>query len=797
MAIGVISLAAVPAAQAADNPLSITVKVGYSGFAKPQQWMPVTIDVTNKGPDVDGMLEVSAPVTPNGPPVGSAIYETHLSLASGATKHLKTYLVEGWTLTSVSVRILQNGSVLASASSGTGSATTALVGVLSDRPNALNNLEAQHPGGLRNNVVHLTLEDIGDSAILLRGFDLLAIDDFATDTLTAAQRGAITDYVQNGGSLLLGTGASWRKTLAGVSPAILPMKIGGTTTLASGGALDKLSQIEVATGELNPGARAWLSQGSSPLVTEKSVGSGTVNLATFDWNQEPIASWSGTNSILRQVLVRTLLNSNSSPAMSMGKLGMMNGSASMRSMQLSQALGSLPALDLPSLMVIGLLVLAYVLFVGPINYLVLRALHRSALAWFTVPLIAIVASAGAFGTGLFTKGRSVQTNQVSIIHLQPGWERAYQESYTGVITPTRGDYQVKVAGARTLIGPIVSYNSGYMVVNGGMSPSSSGLIRVSADTNSIALPGMTAFVLRGFATEGVTDAPHLVVTSTFANGNLTGSVRNDSNTTFTDALVLAGDGFQKLPSLGPGASASFDVTPKASNPYMGPSAISNIYTNYMYGPQPSQPTDAEREAMEKTSIISMIASTNYSGFSQPITPMVVAWTKQPSEGVTVTGSKARSTTETAVVVPMAVGPIAPGQLPAGLVMSRLIDVDGSVQSQQPGGLLMQSGTVTYAFTPTLAQGKRLATAVLDATNPVMQKGGPPGAPGTTSAAPSLQAEVWDWTNSAWIAMDYKVNGTSTVPAAAIDPSSSEVRLRLSATGGQTVLGSISLTGTVA
>jgi len=55
----VISLAASTAAQAATNPLSIVVKVGYSGFVKAQQWMPVTIDVTNKGPDVDGTLEVT------------------------------------------------------------------------------------------------------------------------------------------------------------------------------------------------------------------------------------------------------------------------------------------------------------------------------------------------------------------------------------------------------------------------------------------------------------------------------------------------------------------------------------------------------------------------------------------------------------------------------------------------------------------------------------------------------------------------------------------------------------------
>jgi len=39
VATGVIWLAAAPAAQAVDNPLSITVKVGYSGFIKTQQWI--------------------------------------------------------------------------------------------------------------------------------------------------------------------------------------------------------------------------------------------------------------------------------------------------------------------------------------------------------------------------------------------------------------------------------------------------------------------------------------------------------------------------------------------------------------------------------------------------------------------------------------------------------------------------------------------------------------------------------------------------------------------------------------
>jgi hypothetical protein len=780
----VISLAASTAAQAATNPLSITVKVGYSGFVKAQQWMPVTIDVTNKGPDVDGTLEVTTPVSSNGPPIGSAVYQTHVNLPSGATKHLRTYLVEDQAPAPVSVRIVQNGRAVATADSQSGSAATVLVGVLSDQPAALDSFAAVHPGSIAASVVHLSLEDVGDSAILLRAFDLLAIDDFATDTLTAAQRSALTDYVQNGGNLLLGTGASWRKTLAGVSSTMLPMQVAGTITLGSVGAPDNLSGLEVATGGVSTGSNAWLSEGSSPLLVERFVGSGVVTIATFDWNQEPIASWSGTNALLRQILVRTVFNSASAQGVGFGKGGFVGsgGSITERSNVVSQALGSLPSLDLPSLLVIGLLILAYVLLVGPINYFVLRAMHRRALAWITVPLIAIVASAGAFGAGLFTKGRSVQTNQASIVHLQPGWDRAYEESYTGVLTPTRGDYQVNVVGGRPMVGPLFSNN-------GGLPGSSTDLIRVSADSNSITMPGMTAFVLRGFASEAVIDSPQLVATAKLVNGKLTGTIRNNSSVRFTDAVVLAGDGYQLIPALAPGATATFDVAPKVSNPTNGPPAILTIYSNFNNGPQFNPPTDADRVGTEKTGILSLISWGAFNGFNSTITPMVVGWTKQPFEQINVAGSQASAATaETAVVLPLTVEAIGAGSLPTGIVVSRFTDIEGDAQPGPPTGVATQNGTVTYDFTPAIATGLHLANAALDTSNQVQMKGPP-------VSSQTAQVNAWDWSTSAWVPVSYSTLGVSALPDVAINPTSNEVRLQMTASGNS-FLGPVSLAGTV-
>jgi hypothetical protein len=784
VAVALTLLGASNATQAATNPLSIVLKVGYSGFVKAQQWMPVTIDLTNNGQDVEGTLEVTAANGPaqSGQPFESVIYQTHVSLPAGATKHVRTYLVEDQAPSVVSVRLMANGRVLVSADSQLGSAATALIGVLSDQGTALDGFAALHPGGISANVVHLALEDIGDSAMLLRAFDLLAIDDFATDTLTAAQRSAITDYVQNGGELVLGTGASWRKTLAGVSSAILPVQINGTTILSSATALAKLSRVEIATGTLSAGAHAWLSEGARPLLAERFVGAGLVTLSTFDWNQDPIASWSGASVLLRQILVRTVF-STSSPNLGpgfAGPFGASGTSVTERSSALSQALGNLPALDLPSLVVIGLLVLAYVLLVGPINYLALRALHRGALAWVTVPLIAILASAGAFGTGLFTKGRFVQSNQVSIIHLQPGWDRAYQESYTGILTPTRGDYNVSVAGAPLLIAPTGSYSGGI----------NSDVIRVGAG-NAITLPAMTAYTLRAFATEGVVNAPQLSATASFANGKLQGTIRNLSSLPFTDAVVLAGDGYQILPELAPGGTATFSVTPKITSLLTGQPAYLNIYPSSYFsngGPTPGQSSDADREAFEKTTILGLVSGSSF-GFTPAIVPMVVAWSKQPGQDITIAGSRPRTTTETAVVLPLQLTGIGAGSLPAGMVLSRFTDIEGDAQPGSPGAVLIQNGTVTYDFTPNLAPGARLATASLDST--VSSPKGPP--PGSTS---NLPAKVWDWLQSAWVPLDYNPSGVTALPPAAINPSSGELRLQVAGTGTQVLLGQISLTGTV-
>ena len=785
-------------ALAAGNGVTLTVHLGYQDVVKLGEWMPVTIDAKNTGAGIDGTLELQEVLSGQPGVSGLPIYQAPISLASGASKRIRGYVVEDTTGATIVARIVTNGRVVVSQDSASASTTSTMIGVLSDQAASLDGFAAVHPGSVAARVVHLRADEIAESAIPLRAFDILAIDDFATDGLTAAQRTAISDFVRAGGDLLLGTGAAWRKTLAGLPPAILPMSVTGTTTVTA--ALLGGSPVEVATGTATSGL-AWLATGSHPLLLERTVGGGIVTMATFDWNQEPVAGSSGSGPLLRQLIARAVFGTgggNQAFAYPMGGPGPMGfgsqPSISSRSNALTPVLGNLPSLDLPSFQLTGALVLLYVLLVGPVNYFVLGAMRRRALTWVTVPLIAVIAAGGAYGTGVLTKGRSVQANQVTILHLQPGWDRAYQETYTGIIAPSRGDYQATVSGGRLLISPIVS--------NGAFDPSafgtgsSSASIRINVDNNGVTLPRMTAFVLGGFATETITPAPQLTAHLQLVNGTFTGTIENHSDLAFTDAVLIVGDSFQTFGALKPGATATINLAPKPANPF-GQPVYTRIYgSSFLNGPGPSQPTDAQREDYAKTQILAVLPTGgSFKGVSLASPPLLVAWTHQPFQDITVNGAHPRSTAESAVALSLPVDQIGTGSLPSGLVGGRIVDVVGDTQGGQPGILTMQSGSVTYEFAPSLLPGTRLKSATLDSSNQFAGKFiGPPSSTGNGSD-PSLQSEVWDWSRGAWTNVAFQNNGTTAIPDSAVNPNTGMVRFRLSGSSGFTA-GAITLSGTV-
>jgi hypothetical protein len=255
-----------------------------------------------------------------------------------------------------------------------------------------------------------------------------------------------------------------------------------------------------------------------------------------------------------------------------------------------------------------------------------------------------------------------------------------------------------------------------------------------------------------------------------------------------------GDNFQTFGALKPGATAAVSLDPKPANQFGQPTYTRIYGTAFFNGPQPNQLTDAQREDYAKTQILAVLTTAGSSKGSLATAPMLVAWTHDSFQDLTVNGSHPRSTAETAVALSLSLDQIGTGSLPAGVVSGRIVDVVGDTQGQGPVGMLMiQSGSVTYEFSPSLAAGTQLTGASLATSNPYGGKFIP--APGGATTAPTVQGQVWDWARSTWTDVAYQDNGTTSLPDSAVNPDSGLVRLRLSSSGGF-VAGTITLAGTV-
>ncbi len=798
---------------AEERGITLAVHLGYHDLVRQGQWMPVTVEAQNHGPDFQGTLEIElqsfqggfgkGPAVIGVVPQSSTTSQLALSLPAGGVKHLRAYVLADNPAAPVVARLSQNGRTVASQSALPVSTASTLIGVLSDQPAALDEF-----GAIRLSfsapspqTVHLQLEDLPESAILLRAFDLLAIDDFATSGLTAAQRSALADYVADGGNLLLGTGASWRKTLSGLPPTLQPVQPDRTVTVTDTSALSGAGPVEVATGGSLSG-RTWLAAGQRPLLVEKDVGGGLVTVALFDWAQDPIASWGGARGLLRQVAIRSLLRGAQGPPVGFGGGGVLGpfvifsgagaapygapGSVSQRSSVLIGPLGNLPALDLPPLKLTGLLILLYVLVIGPLNYVVLRAVGRRELAWVTVPVVAIVFAAGAYGIGVGTKGRAVQSNQVSIVHLIGGWNTAYRETYTGIFTPTRGDFTVAIQG-KPLVAPILTSYGPQGPLGGG--------IRVRPVEGSVDLLGVTAYSLRGFASESLVPAPPLSANVRLTGGRLIGRVENHSSIGLSDAVIVAGDNFQILGALAPGTGAEINLDPASSGLGNAP-LFFRIYPNSQYGPQSGPPSAAQREGNQRAQILQLVLG-GFKGPATPVAPTLIAWTKEPLEAITVNGHIPRAHAENAIVLPLTIDQLASGPIPSGLLASRLIDATGELNSVNPGGIYVRDGSAIFEFYAPIAAGLQLVEAGIRNSNPYGAKFAPGPLGPTGPAAFAFKSEVWDWSRSAWTSIPLKDNDTAPIPAAAIDPATGTVRLRLRSVAGSSFqAGYLSLAGTL-
>src|SRR5919199_489150 len=249
------------------------------------------------------------------------------------------------------------------------------------------------------------------TTLQLAGYVAVVIDQFDTAALSAAQVQALRDFVGFGGTLVVTGGTNWRRTVAPLPPDLVPIVPVATATVS-------LAPVAYGTGRVvqlafDPAAAPVAGSPYASLGWTQAVGRG---LAQLPGNIPAPA---------------TLLAPD------------------------PQFTALLPPADeapLPPAPLVGLVLLVYLLLVGPLNYLVLRRrLRQPALLWITAPLAALTFTAVFYAVGSSLQG-GTQDHEIQVLKVGPGQAVNVLE-YHRILFLQRGNHEVQ-APLNALLAPL-------------------------------------------------------------------------------------------------------------------------------------------------------------------------------------------------------------------------------------------------------------------------------------------------------------------------------------------------------
>jgi hypothetical protein len=758
----------------------IEAQAAYDGYFKYGEWLPIWVELENNGPD--RLAELRAPISTS---AGLQVFTVPVELPAGARKRLVVYVLPNNFSRQIEVSLVSDGETLGSqkVQLNPQPTVTYLVGLLSSERGALSLIETIQLPGIKRPIklVDITEDELSETFEGLRSFDLLVFNDVDTSGLSPDQIQALETWVSQGGRLVAGGGPGAERTLLGLPDSLLPL------THLTTQEVDKLSGLEEYMGGekpiLIPGpfllasgssdtSRILANQSDLPLIQEWQVDRGWVDFISLDLAGPPFDAWNGTVNFWEKLVSNGASFPEGSPVDMSARQQFASG--------MVYPLNNLPMLDLPSVRGLALLLLVYILLVGPVNYLVLRQQKRLHLAWITIPAITLVFSAASFGVGYVLHGTDIFVNKIAILQPLPSG-KAKVDSFIGLFSPARRAYSVRLDGAG-LVSTLNPYMDPWSNPETSGVPAGRAIALVQGNPDYINGLSVDQWSMQSFLSEGAqTDFGQILAKLTLEDGQIVGELTNQSNYDLKDVSLILGDKYTRLGDITRGASAPITLSlASSSGPNFGAPISYALYEKEISGASGPPPRHIEvRRAIVETLfertppyVSSKNSGSRDAYLSQ--SPVMIGWIDQAPPEVSLEGVQPAQQTTAAVVLPLKLdfpqtGPIA---LPPGLINGQLVEMprEGG-QCGMPGTpavYIIRGEALFEFFLPAELQNVAVDNLKLS----IYSDSGLFNAP---------QLSIFNFDTGEWIGLEGVNQGVNLIPDAHkfVDPSGA-VRIMLSA-----------------
>jgi hypothetical protein len=681
-ALGIVALALGPLAltTAAQQAGAVTMnaRILLQGHARSGSWAAISVDLQNAGPEIQGELRMDSGGQSN------ARFATAVRLPTGSRQDYLLHAQPPTFQRNAQVQLVVNEQVIESVDVAylVHEPTQLVVGVIAEHPQALISQIDLPPNPMFNQppaIIPLSVADLPTRPEGWGTLDRLVWQDIDSNQLAPEQLASMHTWIAGGGRLIIVGGTAGIGTLSAFPDDLLPYRPTATVDLDPAvltsllGPLPDGAAVLPAMGGALGGGRPLATSGDRVVAAELSYGGGEVTILGFD----PTTPW--------------LAESKAVDALWTSALPERSGDGTLLSddSQIVSAVYQLPNLALPPTSGLLILIAAYIVIIGPINYIVLRRLDRRELAWITMPVLVLAFATAAFGYGALLRGTDVAVNEVAIVRGAPDATEATAQVYFGVFSPTRSTYRVDLPQGPLLASPMTSdpfgLGTGFLDILQGTGTERPSAVRdLAVGTNS----------LRIVRAELPVQGPRMHASLTLENSILTGTFQNGSDKVLENVAVVLGSSSVVLGDVQAGETKTVRL-PVRDNPFGASLADQIVGASF---------DNTDEEGLRRSTRYSMIQQLTYDpmGFNSSLPgdrAVILAFGRDQILDVRIGDITPRHHGNTLYYVPVDINIEGQVAFSSDLVRSTVVDSDAQFFERNEVFLSMGAGTATMSYRP--------------------------------------------------------------------------------------------------
>jgi hypothetical protein len=688
-----LGLLASPALAADSDAPTMEARVLLGGHARVGSWMAIEVHLRNDGPSVTGELRLD-----NGSQARTQ-FGTPVDLPTGSDKIYLLYAQPPGFGREIKVDLVEGDDEITSAQAeySVRDASQLVVAVVAERPQGIVGGLSLPPNQQQQAPVTLALTpaDLPSRVEAWGAIDRLVWQDVDSNLLEPDQLAALQGWLAAGGRMVIAGGTAGPATLSAFPDTILPYRPLATTDVAPqslagllGELPDTAADLPALSGDLL-GGRTLAAVGDRVVAAERTYGSGLVTIVGFDPATPWIAETDASDALWRRLLP---------PRSTVGQVVTDDT-------QLISAVSQLPALALPPIGGLLLLLGAYILLIGPVNYLVLRRLDRREWAWVTMPILIVVFAVGAYGFGAALRGSNVIVNEVAIVRGAPGATDGAAQVYLGVFSPSRETYQLEVPGGALLSSPISGEFFGGEATAGGLDILQGNPSRIRDLAVGVAS-------LRAIRAETPATVPLVEAQLQLTDGSLKGTVKNASEEELEKPAVVLGGSVQVLKDLLPGEQA--DVNLRLAPQFFG-QPLSDKVVGSVFFPDASRATENVIRQYVRHTMVDQLTYDPMFGTSNQLPsdgPVILAWGSRDVLDLAIQGQEPRRTGNVLYYLNAPLEISGRTAFTQDLLRSSVIESDAAFFNKSPWSIDMGRGSGTLAYRPIPFEGSFQPTDVV-------------------------------------------------------------------------------------